>query len=102
MTVQEAPAPNGDDDSASPAVVWRNCAGTYLGVDQHDRVWGVSPSLLGWRLEVRNADEASWAYLGTHSTRDAAQQAASEADAAEDGHERSSAEAETVRPGPGR
>jgi hypothetical protein len=69
MTVKKASTPSGDDESTIPSIVWRNYAGTYLGVDRSNRVWGVAPTLLGWRLEVREVDNTTWTYLGMHPTR---------------------------------
>jgi hypothetical protein len=77
MTVEKESTPS-DDDSSSAGIVWRNYAGTHLGIDRRNRVWGVAPTLLGWRLEVRDADETAWTYVGMHPTRNDATRRAAE------------------------
>ena len=66
------------DYKDEPSLTFAFEAGTYTGMGPDQRSWRISPSLSGWRLEYRDADDSTWSYSGTHLSLRAAQLAAEE------------------------
>lgn len=66
------------DYKDEPALAFTYEAGTYTSVGPDQRGWRISPTLSGWRLEYRDADDSTWSYSGTHLSLRAAQLAAEE------------------------
>jgi hypothetical protein len=50
--------------------------GTYSATDRNERLWRISATRSGWRLEFRDDGDTSWTYAGTHATLRAAQREA--------------------------
>jgi hypothetical protein len=64
--------------SGDTLLAFTNSHGTYNAIDKLNRVWRISPTLTGWRLEFRDAGDPGWTYASTHDTLRAAQKAADE------------------------
>lgn len=57
-------------------IEFHNYDGTYSGLGAHARMWRITPSLTGWRLEFRDPGDKDATYAGTHRTLVAAQKEA--------------------------
>ena len=54
-----------------------NYQGIYSATDTNHRLWRISPTRSGWRLEFRDDGDTDWTYAGTHATLRGAQREAS-------------------------
>lgn len=61
----------------SSLVKFNNYEGTYSGLGADSRMWRITASPTGWRLEFRDAGDKHSTYAGTHTTLGAAQREAS-------------------------
>ena len=70
---------DGQGEPAEPSdlIEFTHRAGVYTGVGSNDRLWHITPSLTGWRLDFRDPGDERPTYAGTHASLDAAQREAS-------------------------